>query len=89
MPSNALELSQIKLTRKPSAYLGRRPQKEEKMELDLLSIGEVMAETHKDQSGIFSLGFAADTCNTVVYFTRALNTAGGVACWTLIGNDLI
>ena len=59
------------------------------MELDLLSIGEVMAETHKDQSGIFSLGFAADTCNTVVNFTRVLNTAGGVACWTLIGNDLI
>ena len=59
------------------------------MKLDLLSIGEVMAEIHKDQSGTFSLGFAADKCNTAVYFARALNTAGGVAYWTLIGNDLL
>ena len=57
------------------------------MEINLLAIGEAMAEIRKGTSGDFKVGFAGDTYNTAVYCARALNQPGSVAYKTSIGRD--
>ena len=56
--------------------------------LDLLCIGEAMAELRRgqDQSG-FVVGFAGDTYNTAVYAKRSLGVAGRVGFMSRIGLD--
>lgn len=55
--------------------------------LDLLCIGEAMAELRRDQSGGFAVGFAGDTYNTAVYAQRALGAEGAVGFMSRIGLD--
>ena len=42
--------------------------------LDLLAIGEVMAELRRSETSNFAVGFAGDTFNTAVYCARQLGT---------------
>ncbi|MEM1317727.1 MAG: sugar kinase [Pseudomonadota bacterium] len=55
--------------------------------LDLLAIGEVMAELRRDSNGEFQVGFAGDTFNTAVYCRRALGAEGHVSYLTRLGRD--
>ena len=55
--------------------------------LDLLAIGEVMAELRRAESGEFRVGFAGDTFNTAVYCRRALGHDGCVSYFTRLGLD--
>ncbi|MEP1208235.1 MAG: sugar kinase [Rhizobiaceae bacterium] len=64
-------------------------------QLDLLAIGEVMAELRRSggdggggggESG-FKVGFAGDTFNTAVYCARQLRTSGKVGYFTRVGSD--
>ena len=59
--------------------------------LDLLAIGEVMAELRRSTDSGFAVGFAGDTYNTAVYTARAMGTAGAagskVGYFTRVGTD--
>ena len=55
--------------------------------LDLLAIGEVMAEIRKSDDKGFSVGFAGDTFNTAVYCGRQLNQEQSVGYFTRVGSD--
>ncbi len=55
--------------------------------MDLLAIGEVMAEIRKGEDRAFSVGFAGDTYNTAVYCARALGGRHRVGYLTRIGTD--
>lgn len=55
--------------------------------LELLSIGEVMAELRRDKDGAFAVGFAGDSFNTAVYAARQIGQPGAVAYVTRIGTD--
>ncbi|MFD0917186.1 sugar kinase [Pseudahrensia aquimaris] len=55
--------------------------------LDLLAIGEVMAEIRQDADVGFQVGFAGDTYNTAVYCARARGRAGSVAYFSRVGTD--
>ena len=56
--------------------------------LDLLCIGEAMAELRSAPDGAgFVVGFAGDTYNTAVYAKRALGGAGKVGFLTRVGED--
>lgn len=57
------------------------------MTLDLVCIGEVMAEINRHGAGHFQVAFAGDTFNTAVYCQRALPTGGRVGFVTRIGVD--
>ena len=87
MPSNAFRTFTNLVNSRARRISWQQTQKEKKMKLDLLSIGEVTTKIHKDQSGTFSLRFAGDTYNTAIYFACALHYVGSVAYWTLIEND--
>lgn len=54
--------------------------------LDLLCIGEAMAELRRAPDGSFKQGFAGDTFNTAVYASRVLG-AGKVGFYSRIGSD--
>ena len=61
-------------------------------QLDLLAIGEVMAELRRSDEGGdgesgFKVGFAGDTFNTAVYCSRVLGTGGSVGYFTRVGSD--
>ena len=56
--------------------------------LDLLAIGEVMAELRRSTTSGFAFGFAGDTFNTAVYCARALRSIeGNVGYFTRVGTD--
>ncbi len=55
--------------------------------MDLLAIGEVMAEIRQGDTDAFSVGFAGDTYNTAVYCARALGGRHRVGYMTRIGTD--
>ncbi len=57
--------------------------------LDLLAIGEVMAELRRDddENSGFQVGFAGDTFNTAVYCARALGEDRSVGYFTRVGTD--
>ena len=59
--------------------------------LDLLAIGEVMAEIRNGSGDVnspdFSVGFAGDTYNTAVYCKRELGDDGKVGFMTRVGQD--
>ena len=56
--------------------------------LDLLAIGEVMAELRRSADSGFAVGFAGDTYNTAVYTARAMGAAGSkVGYFTRVGTD--
>ena len=54
--------------------------------LDLLCIGEAMAELRQAPDGTFKQGFAGDTFNTAVYAGRVLG-AGKVGFYSRVGSD--
>jgi 2-dehydro-3-deoxygluconokinase len=54
--------------------------------LDLLAIGEVMAELRRSPSG-FAVGFAGDTFNTAVYCKRVLGQNHSVGYFSRVGSD--
>jgi len=56
------------------------------MTLNIVCLGEAMAEISSDQSG-FRVGFAGDTLNTAIYLQRALGGAGQVQYLTRVGQD--
>ena len=53
----------------------------------LLSIGEAMAEIRSGRTDGFSLGFAGDTYNTVVYASRSIGQGVRVSYTTRVGVD--
>ena len=53
----------------------------------LLSIGEAMAEIRSGRTHGFSLGFAGDTYNTVVYASRSIGQGVRVSYTTRVGVD--
>ena len=56
--------------------------------LDLLAIGEVMAELRRSADAGFAVGFAGDTFNTAVYTARAMGPeAATVGYFTRVGTD--
>ncbi len=55
--------------------------------IDLLAIGEVMAELRREKSTGFSVGFAGDTFNTAIYCKRSLGENGRVGYFTRVGPD--
>ncbi len=55
--------------------------------LDLLAIGEVMAELRRNNTDGFSVGFAGDTFNTAVYVSRTIPQPQAVGYLTRIGSD--
>lgn len=56
--------------------------------LDLLAIGEVMAELRRDAGSGFAVGFAGDTFNTAVYTARAMGAStANVGYFTRVGTD--
>ncbi len=55
--------------------------------VDLLAIGEVMAEIRQSSNPDFTVGFAGDTFNTAVYCARALAPDGHVHYLSRVGND--
>ena len=58
------------------------------MTMDLLCIGEAMAEIRRGPGHEgFAVGFAGDTYNTAVYAKRVLGTAGQVGFATRVGHD--
>ena len=57
------------------------------MKLHLLAIGEVMAEIRREPKIGFQLGFAGDTFNTAVYFTRQFGHSARVGYCTRLGCD--
>ena len=56
-------------------------------DVELLSIGEAMAEIKFSPGGNFSLRFAGDTYNTSVYAAREIGQRGSVAYITRVGVD--
>ena len=57
-------------------------------QLDLLAIGEVMAELRRGADAGFAVGFAGDTFNTAVYTARAMgSTKPNVGYFTRVGTD--
>lgn len=63
------------------------------IKLDLLSIGEAMAELRpnsviEDDTG-FKVGFAGDTFNTAVYCARELGQGSSVGFFTRVGQDAL
>jgi 2-dehydro-3-deoxygluconokinase len=59
------------------------------MALQLLAIGEPMAEIRRDFRGNFSVGFGGDTFNTSVYCARCFGKPGAVGYMSRIGNDVL
>ncbi len=61
--------------------------------LDLLAIGEAMAELRPDtiigQDTGFKVGFSGDTFNTAVYCARALGQGSSVGFFTRVGQDAL
>ena len=59
------------------------------MTLDLLTIGEAMAEISQSSqtNANFSVGFAGDAFNTAVYCAKALGDSGKVSFLSRIGSD--
>jgi len=57
------------------------------MTLDLLSIGEVMAEIRQSAGDGYRVGFAGDTFNTAVYCARSLTIDGKVGYFSRVGQD--
>ncbi len=55
--------------------------------LQLLAIGEVMAELRRSKNDVFDVGFAGDTFNTAVYCSREFNQPDAVAYMTRVGPD--
>jgi 2-dehydro-3-deoxygluconokinase len=55
--------------------------------LDLLAIGEAMAELRQQQSSGWAVGFAGDTFNTAYYCAASLRGAGAVAFHSVVGED--
>lgn len=55
--------------------------------LDLLSIGEAMAELSRSPDLAFNVGFAGDTFNTAVYCAKALGSKGNVSYLSRVGTD--
>ncbi len=55
--------------------------------LQLLAIGEVMAELRRGQNDSFDVGYAGDTFNTAVYCARQLKQNNAVAYMTRVGPD--
>ncbi len=59
--------------------------------LDLLAIGEAMAELRRgapaEADAGFQVGFAGDTFNTAIYCRRALGTSSSVGYFTRVGQD--
>ncbi len=59
--------------------------------LDLLAIGEAMAELRRDgparsDTG-FKVGFAGDTFNTAIYCRRAMGAGSSIGYFTRVGQD--
>ena len=57
------------------------------MTVDLLAIGEVMAEVRQDLTGGFRVGFAGDTFNTAVYCARESDPSARIGYCTRVGRD--
>jgi len=55
--------------------------------VDLLAIGEVMAEVRQDPTGGFRVGFAGDTFNTAVYCARESDPSASIGYCTRVGRD--
>lgn len=55
--------------------------------MDLLAIGEVMAEIRKDPTADFRVGFAGDTFNTAVYCARESGPSARIGYCTRVGCD--
>jgi len=55
--------------------------------VDLLAIGEVMAEIRQDPTAGFRVGFAGDTFNTAVYCTRESDPSARIGYCTRVGCD--
>ncbi|MEP0944215.1 MAG: sugar kinase [Rhizobiaceae bacterium] len=56
--------------------------------LNLLAIGEVMAELRRGATSGFAVGFAGDTYNTAVYCARELGTpSANIGYFTRVGTD--
>ena len=55
--------------------------------MDLLAIGEVMAEIRQDAKAGFRVGFAGDTFNTAVYCARESGPSARVGYCTRVGRD--
>ena len=56
------------------------------MTMQLLCVGEAMAELRQDAAG-FAVGFAGDSFNTAIYWSRVLKKPGAVGYLTRIGED--
>jgi 2-dehydro-3-deoxygluconokinase len=55
--------------------------------LDLLAIGEAMAELRHQQSSGWAVGFAGDTFNAAYYCAASLRGSGAVAFHSVVGED--
>ena len=55
--------------------------------MDLLAIGEVMAEIRQDSAAGFRVGFAGDTFNTAVYCARESDPSARIGYCTRVGCD--
>ena len=55
--------------------------------LDLLAIGEAMAELRRNQDDGFVVGFAGDTFNTAVYCAREMGQQSKIGFFTRVGPD--
>jgi len=55
--------------------------------LDLLAIGEVMAEIRQSPDGEYCVGFAGDTFNSAVYCAREMGSTGRVGYLSRVGHD--
>ena len=58
-----------------------------KAKLELLCIGEAMAELRRDETGGFDVSFAGDCFNTAIYAARLFGTPDTVGFASLIGHD--
>ncbi|HTJ89120.1 MAG TPA: sugar kinase [Acidocella sp.] len=56
------------------------------MTIQLLCVGEAMAELRQEAAG-FAVGFAGDSFNTAIYCSRVLKRPGAVSYLTRIGED--
>jgi 2-dehydro-3-deoxygluconokinase len=56
------------------------------MTIQLLCVGEAMAELRQEAAG-FAVGFAGDSFNTAIYCSRVLKRPGAVGYLTRIGED--
>ena len=59
----------------------------QKHDVELLSIGEAMAELRRDDSGGFDVSFAGDCFNTAIYAARLFGQPKAVGFASLVGHD--